>query len=57
MKPRGAVVCLVGTARGADSRRLVMEGFGKTVPIASNATIEGRAAHRRVEIVLHARTS
>ena len=43
--------------RGADSHRLVVEGFGKTEPVASNATIEGRAANRRVEIVLHAHTS
>jgi len=32
--------------------RLHVEGFGKTEPIASNATITGRAANRRVEIVL-----
>jgi len=43
--------------RATDPRRLVVEGFGKTEPIASNATIEGRAANRRVEIVLHPRTS
>ena len=28
------------------------QGFGKTEPIASNATIAGRAANRRVEIIL-----
>lgn len=32
--------------------RLHVQGFGKTEPIASNATIAGRAANRRVEIVL-----
>ena len=32
--------------------RLHVQGFGKTEPIASNATIAGRAANRRVEIIL-----
>ena len=32
--------------------RLHVQGFGKTEPIASNATIEGRAANRRVAIVV-----
>jgi outer membrane protein OmpA-like peptidoglycan-associated protein len=34
------------------SDRFYVEGRGKTEPIASNATIEGRAANRRVEIIL-----
>jgi len=34
-----------------------VEGFGKTEPVASNATIMGRAANRRVEIVLTPYTS
>jgi len=33
--------------------RLYVAGRGKFEPIASNATIEGRAANRRVEILLH----
>ncbi|WP_428333031.1 OmpA family protein [Novosphingobium sp.] len=32
--------------------RMHVEGFGKTEPVASNATVMGRAANRRVEIVL-----
>jgi len=40
------------TARDVNGARLHVEGFGKTEPIASNATVEGRAANRRVEIIL-----
>lgn len=32
--------------------RIVIRGMGKTAPIASNATVEGRARNRRVEIHL-----
>jgi len=39
---------LVG--RGVERERLGTRGFGSTQPIASNATEEGRAANRRVEI-------
>jgi outer membrane protein OmpA-like peptidoglycan-associated protein len=42
---------LVGSF-GIDPRRLVTEGFGEEQPIASNATIEGRRANRRVEIYI-----
>jgi outer membrane protein OmpA-like peptidoglycan-associated protein len=38
--------------RSVDPARMRVEGFGKTEPVASNATIAGRAANRRVEIVL-----
>ncbi len=38
--------------RAVLSGRMHTQGFGKTEPVASNATIEGRAANRRVEIVL-----
>ncbi|WDF73218.1 OmpA family protein [Novosphingobium sp. KACC 22771] len=38
--------------RSVNGARMRVQGFGKTEPIASNATISGRAANRRVEIVL-----
>jgi outer membrane protein OmpA-like peptidoglycan-associated protein len=40
------------SAQGVDSRRFAVTGFGKTRPIASNASAEGRAQNRRVEIQL-----
>ncbi|MBN2973062.1 OmpA family protein [Roseomonas aeriglobus] len=36
--------------RGVNPARLGTRGFGETQPIASNATEDGRAANRRVEI-------
>lgn len=41
---------LVG--RGVQSARIATRGFGESQPIASNATAEGKAANRRVEIRL-----
>jgi len=37
-------------SRGMDESRIRAEGRGKTEPVASNATAEGRAQNRRVEI-------
>lgn len=37
-------------SRGVQSARVGTRGFGETQPIASNATEEGKAANRRVEI-------
>ncbi|MBN9072409.1 MAG: OmpA family protein [Rhizobiales bacterium] len=38
--------------QGVDGRRFYVKGFGEEEPIASNATAEGRAQNRRVEIQL-----
>ncbi len=38
------------TGHGVDSSRLTLRGYGESNPIASNATREGRAQNRRVEI-------
>ncbi len=38
-------------SQGIESSRISTEGFGKSRPIASNDTAEGRAQNRRVEII------
>jgi outer membrane protein OmpA-like peptidoglycan-associated protein len=38
--------------QGVSGNRLFSQGFGARNPIASNATVEGRSANRRVEIML-----
>jgi outer membrane protein, adhesin transport system len=43
-------------SRGADSARIRTEGRGETQPIADNATEEGRARNRRVEVQITERT-
>jgi outer membrane protein OmpA-like peptidoglycan-associated protein len=35
--------------------RLVVEAMGESDPVESNATVEGRAANRRVELIVHPR--
>ena len=39
-------------SKGVDPKRLHYKGFGKTQPIDTNATEEGRARNRRVEFVV-----
>jgi outer membrane protein OmpA-like peptidoglycan-associated protein len=38
------------TSRGVQSARIATRGYGESAPIGTNATDEGRAANRRVEI-------
>jgi outer membrane protein OmpA-like peptidoglycan-associated protein len=40
------------STRGVDSRRFLVRGLGESAPIASNATAEGKAQNRRVEVRL-----
>ncbi len=39
---------------GVDPTRLEVTGYGKTKPIASNETVEGRRENRRVEVAIYA---
>lgn len=52
---RGRSVADFLVNRSAEPSRLVVEAMGESEPVASNATVSGRAANRRVEIVLHPR--
>ena len=47
---RSAAVVVWLTARGIESERLRSEGYGESRPLASNASDEGRARNRRVEL-------
>jgi len=47
---RASTVANYLLTRGVSGARLRSQGFGETMPIASNDTIEGRARNRRVEI-------
>jgi chemotaxis protein MotB len=47
-----SVVNYFVTKGGIESGRLSMKGYGKTKPIDTNDTPEGRRKNRRVEIIL-----
>ncbi len=47
---RAEAVANYMSSRGVNSARIRWQGFGETAPIADNATAEGRAQNRRVEI-------
>ncbi|MDO1585167.1 OmpA family protein [Rhizobium oryzicola] len=47
---RAASVANYLGSRGVDQRRMSTLGFGATQPVASNATPDGRAQNRRVEV-------
>ena len=47
-----AVVTWLVARGGLDPARLVSTGHGPRKPIADNATAEGRAANRRVELLI-----
>ena len=51
-KRRAQSVAAVLTANGVPASRIVTTGVGPTQPVASNATEQGRAANRRVEVVI-----
>jgi len=44
-------------SKGVDPNALSAAGFGDTRPVASNATPEGKAKNRRIEIVLRSATN
>lgn len=48
----GAVARVLATSGGVAANRIESTGFGATRPVASNATREGKALNRRVEIVI-----
>jgi outer membrane protein OmpA-like peptidoglycan-associated protein len=53
----GSVAEYLVTAGGVMRERLAVAGKGSTAPLADNATPDGRAKNRRVEIVLKPITS
>lgn len=50
---RAASVAAYFGSQGVNPNRLSVRGFGERYPIATNATVAGRAMNRRVEIRIH----
>jgi OOP family OmpA-OmpF porin len=48
---RAAAVAAWLAAHGIDGTRLTHEGYGQSRPVGDNATEDGRARNRRVELV------
>ena len=48
---RAQAVVLALTSRGINPARLTYQGMGAADPIGDNATLEGRALNRRVELI------
>lgn len=51
-KARAAAVAAYLADNGIDANRLRTDGFGETLPLADNATAEGRASNRRIEFAV-----
>ena len=51
-RKRAKVVKAYLVSKGLADSALTAQGYGKTKPIASNATVEGRAKNRRVEFMV-----
>ncbi|HEY2797185.1 MAG TPA: OmpA family protein [Thermoanaerobaculia bacterium] len=51
-KERAQSVVSFLQSQGVAASRLTSEGYGSKIPVADNATVEGRAKNRRVEIIL-----
>jgi len=56
-KKRAASVRDFLVSQGVDASKMVTTGMGESMPIASNTTKAGRAANRRVEILILGRTN
>lgn len=52
---RGRSVADFLVAHQAEPARLVVQAMGEAYPVESNASAEGRAANRRVELIVHPR--
>jgi outer membrane protein OmpA-like peptidoglycan-associated protein len=51
-KQRAATVTAFIESQGIDASKIVTTGMGESMPIASNATRAGRAANRRVQVLV-----